>query len=370
MLNLVANLRDKAGYSLIRDRSGEIASVKTTPILSSQSEGVITDMNGDGIPDAVLPVYSTPGDGPSEIQVRAGTTNGTFDRVLGSFTTGFNPTSPVVADYDGDGIPDVAVATDNSPSAVYAGLQQTGGTYSVVPTPLPWPANILWTGDLNGDRIPDLIVAQLSTNNSDPIALWVMLGRGTGAFSAPAAITALLPYAAVFGDFNNDGRTDIVLTTGSSLYFLPGQGNGTFGTAQNISTLTNVELLTAGDFNGDGNLDIAAAVNPNSLYVFEGKGDGSFKEELADSSFPLPTGLVTADLNNDGKLDLLSWGFSGNDLTVYLGLGNGTFVPPTGSYYCVSGSGCFPTVVDMNGDGRPDIVSDDHYGILSTLFGR
>ena len=357
--NNVANLGTGPAYSMIRVRNGVVAAQPTTQIGPASAPGVMADMNKDGITDMIIPVIGP----PAGVEVLAGSANGTFGPALGGFSAGVNQlATPLIADFNQDGLSDVAVVMLQQGTTIYVGLQQANGSYSVVQTAMPWKVGtILCAGDLNGDHRPDLLV----TGTTSP-GIWVLLGNDDGTFLPPVLASAVGGLS-VFGDFNGDGKIDLINASNSGLIYQAGKGDGTFGSAGNISKLV-LSVIVSGDFNGDGKLDIAGVFNSRGLYIFLGNGDGTFKQTVADSFFPLPFGLLPGDFNGDGKLDLLSWG-SSSDLTIYLGLGNGKFVTPTGSYFCVTSSLCFPSAVDMNGDGRLDIVSDFYLGgILSTLI--
>src|SRR5262249_49945273 len=148
---------------------------------------------------------------------------------------------------------------------------------------------------------------------------------------------------------------------------LLGNGDGTFQAAKNLTAGVNPSSVVAGDFNGDGKLDLAVtnanlAANQGSVSLFLGKGDGTFQAPININVGLRPTGLAAADLNGDGRLDLVvanSMGVGGSPgaVSVLLGRGNGTFVAPQ---HYAAGNGTFAvTVADVNGDGIPDIVTAD-----------
>ncbi len=194
-------------------------------------------------------------------------------------------------------------------------------------------------------------------------------------FSAPQSYSvATNPGPVVTGDFNNDGIADmaVVESSGNLVSVLLGKGDGTLQNATSVQILARTEesgAIFAGDFNGDGKLDLAIIGLQEStgnyvVNVLLGNGDGTFQEELAlsvvGSSGSDPSGLGIGDFNGDGKLDLavsysdfnLNTGTSSWEVGILLGNGDGTFQPQVS----------FPTldsgilVGDFNGDGRLDIA--------------
>jgi hypothetical protein len=188
-------------------------------------------------------------------------------------------------------------------------------------------------------------------------------GFGLSTYSPPLIGNG--PGAIASGDFNGDGKIDIVVANAgypgcgsacpNSLSILLGNGNGTF----TVSTITNVNGsgggVVTGDFNGDGKLDIAATDSADSTVIlFLGKGDGTFtKVSTQPSTGAYPGILATGDFNKDGKADLAILN-STNSVTILLGNGDGTFTakasPPIDNY------GNAIALGDFNGDGNLDIA--------------
>jgi hypothetical protein len=191
----------------------------------------------------------------------------------------------------------------------------------------------------------------------------ILLGNGDGTFQSPrfATLGQLAPYGIAIGDFNRDGKPDIVTSglispgpsspQGNYIEVLLGNGDGTFHSPVQTSALFSGNLVVA-DFNGDGKLDVATGAN--AFAVFLGNGDGTFKT-LAPSN---PGGVpeAVADFNGDGKLDLVDLPNSGGSTSAMISLGNGdgTFQSPINVF---AGIGLFTLAVgDFNGDGKPDFV--------------
>ena len=210
------------------------------------------------------------------------------------------------------------------------------------------------TADFNSDGRLDIA---LSTGNGAAI----MLGNGDGTFGAPVqVVTALgIPARAVVpGDFNNDGKQDLIVVgngflQSNPIFMLLGNGDGTFQPSQQFWTASSIPIAgAAADFNHDGKLDLVITLNPNGIAVMLGNGDGTFQSPVTYATDELPGGLKVADLNGDGIPDIVA---TGNQADVFLGKGDGTF-----SNFVAYNAGSFPGTVttgDFNADGKVDIVS-------------
>lgn len=199
--------------------------------------------------------------------------------------------------------------------------------------------------DFNNDGKLDIAIATISTLFGAPATVEVFLGNGDGTFQAPISTTFSLDmYALVVGDFNGDGNVDLAVASplpnqsgGSTdylLYTLLGAGDGHFTLTGNGS-VPGLPLVT-GDFNADGDLDVvttATNYEGTSYYpaVSLGTGVGPFSGSLRMGNtyaWGLPS---VGDFNHDGKLDLAIPGhgpWGGSELYVFLGNGNGSFDSP------------------------------------------
>ena len=157
----------------------------------------------------------------------------------------------------------------------------------------------LTIADINGDGKLDLVNISSGGNN-----LGLLLGNGNGTFQAVRSINVgNLTYGdVVAGDWNGDGKLDLAVTNNTSTQVLRGDGTGGFGAPVSY-TAGGVTLITA-DLDNDGKADLASA-SANQVNLLLGNGDGTFKTVVR---FPTGTGpyrMTSADLNNDGKIDLL-----------------------------------------------------------------
>jgi uncharacterized protein (TIGR03437 family) len=259
------------------------------------------DFNGDGHPDFV-----SNGNGGLGIWLNKG--DGTFLPPV-FYQVGAAPLSIAVADFNNDGVADVAVASrqGNFPGiAVLIGVGD--GTFkSAVNYLAPQRQQALAVADFNGDGNADIVSV-----DSDDIEqnVTILLGAGDGTFRTGATYSTAVPYAVAVGDFNKDGRPDFVVGFEfSNLSVFLGNGDGTF--AQEPTPLQTLEVspfdfgVSIGDFDGDGNPDIAYAGSGGSeISIFIGNGDGTFRGAVNFPAGSSPQALVAAEFNGDGRTDL------------------------------------------------------------------
>ena len=267
------------------------------------------------------------------------------------------------ADFNGDGIPDLAVGAMNDNTAALSILLGNGdGTFTAV-TPNPvvgdYPYSVV-AGDFNGDGIPDLAVGNIINSNVS-----ILLGKGDGTFTMkPELSVGSAPQSLVTADFNGDGLPDLAVVSGSSVLIFIGKGDGTF--QQNALSLpagTFPQGIAAGDLNGDGIVDLVVAndAESGSVTIFLGNGDGTFKVGNEISGTGSGTVSVTiADLNGDGISDLAVTNYGNDSVSIILGNGNGTFQTPV-PYSLRLFNLQSVTAADFNGDGIPDLAIGSGY---------
>jgi hypothetical protein len=177
-------------------------------------------------------------------------------------------------------------------------------------------------GDFNGDGNLDLAVANpgnIFDNGTDPRTVSILLGTGTGSFGAKTDFgTGISPISVAVGDFNGDGNLDLAVANGRSntVSILLGTGTGSFGAKTDFGTGSRPLAVAVGDFNGDGNLDLAVAnlgddfdsgTDPRTVSILLGTGTGSFGAKTDFGTGGLSSGaysVAVGDFNGDGKLDL------------------------------------------------------------------
>ena len=341
-------------------------------------------MNNDGKPDLIVANSRS-----STVGVLLENGDGSFQAAISYASGGFNEYpqygSVAAADVNGDGRADLVVtntcvSTDDCSSGTVGVLLGNGnGTFQPVViyrSGAPAPRSVA-IEDLNGDRKPDLVVANCGNSGtcSGDGVVSVLLGNGDGTFGAAATYDSGAEQAisVTVGDVNADGKPDIlVANTSGTVGVLLGNGDGTFRKATNYNSLY-AQAVAVADVNGDGKPDLITSNMAGtgcvgadgSVGVLLGNGDGTFQPGVFYDSggcVYVAVSVAVADVNRDGKPDLLvanycaSGGCSGSTVVgVLLGNGDGTFQPvlkySTGWIVAMS-----LAVADLNGDGAPDLV--------------
>jgi hypothetical protein len=233
----------------------------------------------------------------------------------------------------------------------------------------------------NGQSLPTTFVSGESLTAVVPASSLAQAGTGIVTVVNPAPgggssnlaffeVTATTPTAIMFeirtytptntnslvaGDFNGDGKLDLAVSTGATLSILLGKGDGTFNVTTFPTTAQFVGTLVVGDFNGDGKLDLAFP-DPfhNLVHVLLGNGDGTFTEVSTTAVGTDPVWAAAGDFNGDGKLDLAVVNRAGGNVSILLGNGDGTFSRKPSVKVGTKPNAV--TVADFNGDGKLDLA--------------
>jgi hypothetical protein len=252
----------------------------------------------------------------------------------------------VLVDFNNDGKMDLL-----TPAGAIL-INNGDGTFN--PTQTLAVSGLLGTGDFNGDGKLDIVVASSASTQK---SLSVYLGNGDGTFQAPVTTTVGNVFANIaVADFNGDGKADVAfISPGLPLTLMIGKGDGTFAAPVQIGSpiIFSVGFAT-NDFNHDGKADLLIVLpsgnltSPGTAEVLLGKGDGTFQTPLNTPSDPNGGLGAVIDLNGDGKLDIVTG--SGQ---IQLGNGDGTFQAALPNGLATS----ILTFADLNHDGKLDYVN-------------
>jgi hypothetical protein len=357
------------------------ATATNSPLQIDSAFGVKAgDFNGDGKPDLVITALA-------DAYVFLGNGDGTFTAAPNSpmllQSPPFTGASSVyagpigVGDFNNSGHLGLAIGEFQN-QAVAILLGNGDGTFvassAAFANAFGDPVSAVEAADFNADGNLDLVITNEYAGQQT-----VALGYGRGAFTTAGELyTGIFPVGAAVGDFNSDGKLDVVVASagtqkypGSGLNISLGRGDGTFTLASGspIPLGSSLSAVVAGDFNGDGRLDLAVTDSvANSVTILLGNGDGTFVASSPIAVGTLPQALVADDFNADGKLDLAVANYGDGTVTLLLGNGDGTFTEASGSPYPTRAGAYQITTADFNGDGKLDLavanMSDGSVSIL------
>ncbi len=330
----------------------------------------VADLNGDGVVDVV---YAPDQGGPALVYLGNG--NGTFTQVRKIGCSDFNGPAVAVADFNNDGIPDLAFPATGQVAVCLGKGDGTFGEARIFSNGGDIPAQSVIAYDLNGDGNMDIAVVDLNLPAEGHIGLpspmAVLYGKGDGTFKPAVDYETIFPFGLAEGDLNGDGIPDLVVAGGDLVFAFLGTSNGKFQAPADFNSgVTAPEAFAVGDFNGDGNLGLAVTGSQsNNVGILLGNGKGGFSPGAAFDTGATPIGVVSGDFNGDGKLDLAVVNNGLDDVSILLGKGDGTFEPAVNF-----GAGQSPVYVvtgDFNGDGNLDLAVTNSAGNnVSILLGN
>jgi hypothetical protein len=311
----------------------------------------------------------------NEVSILIGNGDGTFQSPI-MCPTGTGPTSVAVGDLNGDGILDLAVA--NFGANTVSVLLGTGNSTSPFQTHLDYatgsePISVA-IGYFNGSHNPPSVV----TANNFANTVSVLPGSSTGALGPHVDYaTGSEPTFVTVGDVNGDGNPDLAVAdeSGGSVSVLLGRGNGTFRPHSDFGVGISPRSLALGDFNGDHKLDLAVA-NTNtvsdSVSILLDYGSGSFQDSGVFATGSEPIGATVGDFNGDNIPDLAMTNSAAGTVSVLLGNRDGTFKPKVDSTAGPTGSIPYAVAVgDFNADQKLDLaVINEGADTVSILLGN
>jgi hypothetical protein len=345
---------------------GRIFRSGSTPASCSVGDVAVADVNGDGVLDFAVSGYATQEAagillGPSFVLV---------DQIPVGELGGWSWNNRVLlADFDGDGRPDLAATDIRAHQLVVARGNGNGSFGRSNDFGAGLDARALSVGDFDQDGLPDLAVA--CTDNG---VISIFRGHGDGEFDGPQHIwVGGLPSSVIARDLDGDGRTDLAAANvgDGTVSVMIQTGTGGLGAARSYRVGGTPVALVAADFNGDGIPDLASA-NPElaAVSILLGAGDGSFQLAPSAPSFGLKR-VDAGDFNEDGFSDLAlagpfgCCGYDGNGkrcicfsevAALDFNNGDGTFrfqpFFPGGN----PGDPGFVMVRDLNLDGHDDVL--------------
>jgi FG-GAP-like repeat/Bacterial Ig-like domain (group 3) len=341
--------------------SHSVGKALVTDASGAPVQTVVADFNGDGFPDVATTnaVF-----GPSPVAVFLGKANGEFQSPV-SYPTGYFTSGIVAGDFNNDGLLDLLAMIQDGTIALFLG--NGDGTFKTpkVDNIGGLPVSIV-LGDFDRDGILDFATVDYFANSAS-----VSLGNGDGTFKTPVPYAiGSGPYYMAIADFNSDGYLDLaaVNDNDSTVSVLLGNGDGTFRSQKTYKVGGQVEFVATGDLNLDGKPDIIVAnYSDQTVGVLLGKGDGTFEPQVTYKVGGPDSGLAIADLNGDGIPDIVASYYHPSQVGVLLGKGDGTF-EAVHEYNTGQSQGYEVTIADLNGDGTPDLISSDLHASISVML--
>jgi hypothetical protein len=342
----------------------------TDHLNGSRSQAVAAaDLNGDGKLDLAIGNLDS-----ATVSICLGNGDGTFTPRV-DFATGLFPNSVAIGDFNRDGKPDLALANGSGTVSILLG-NGDGSFQPHVDYPTGPASFSLAVGDFNRDGNLDLAVVNNNSNQSGTVS--ILLGNGDGTFQPHVDYpVGIGPYSVAVGDFDRDGKLDLVVVNYAFVYtasVLLGNGDGTFRPQVTYPVGTQPDSVAVADLNGDGKLDLAvSSFFDGTVSVLLGNGDGTFQAHVDYPAGKVPSSVIIGDFNGDAKLDVATSNYAPGGvnappgfINILFGNGDGTFQAPAA--FVAGPNPATVAVGDFNNDGAPDFVTGSVPGTGAVTF--
>jgi hypothetical protein len=383
---LVEDVANPSLLTLTTNSSGVLVRIVGTKLDSGTGPMATADLNGDGHTDLVI--QSVLG---GTANVFLGSANGLLT-AAGSYAGSSPVQSMLLHDVDGDGHPDLVLEVANGRIEILHG--NTDGSFAASSEGGSGSAD--GTTGMGGHLVAITDVGgRHNFYTTTPTGMSVLLGQGDLSLTLQGIYNAG-PGRSSFAvaDFNGDGLLDVAVDSPEGVAILFGSADGSLGSSRAFAAGQPALSGELGDFSGSGNLDAVVNVPAAQALLLHGNGDGTFSTQVTPTATkasvsaataaqvgsllgaPVTAGMVaeapvTADLDGDGYPDVIvaydnaradhahPAAAAANAIYIWYGKSDGTYgapvvLTPSRNFYEIA-------VVDVNGDGRPDLVMSDGY---------